>query len=120
MIATSPLILVPRLWTTLDRLKARIAPRRRRGMLPGTFVGAKIELRKSITLCDGCYWKFGYKRHGYFPVYEMDHKSVTARCQGCGEAGGNRRLYIPEEILRQAWLTTDRKRSLLRHATIVG
>lgn len=120
MMRTSPLVLIPRTWTAIDRLKACLAPKRKRATLAGTHVGTKIELRKTVTLCESCYWKFDYKRHGYFAVYEWDRKPVVGRCHGCGETGPDRRLYIPEETLRQAWLTRDRYRTIISQATLIG
>lgn len=58
----------------------------------GSYIDDLAELRKTITLCSNCSPKFNAASRGY--VTERTMPLCTARCDGCKETGGDRRLYL--------------------------
>lgn len=116
-----PTILVPRAWTGADRLRAAEAPGRPRGRAHGGFVAGDLAaLKKAILLCPGCYHKFDWKRHGYYPVWKYEKTHVVGNCDACKVHSNAGRLFLYEPTVPRAWLTKTEERRIRRHATVVG
>ena len=111
---TSPTILTPTQWTTLDKINAMAYGGKRRGTPAGTHVTDLSALKKTIVLCGGCQSKFDWRRHGYYSVWRYEHQPVLGQCDGCrGMISGNDgRLFLHESSRAQAWATPDEQRRM--------
>lgn len=124
---TSPLVLTPQQWTTLDRIKAMASrwPGRKRGTTGGSLVSDMVALEKALTLCGSCQGKFDWRHHGYYSVWRYEHEPVIGECNVCKVriTGNDGRLFIHEAIRPKAWATKDVQHSrakTMRDVAITG
>ena len=109
---TSPTILTPQQWTTLDALKARVFGGRKRGTLAGSLVSDLASLEKALLLCGDCQGKFDWKRNQYYSVFRYEHTAAIGQCDLCTVfiRGHEGLLYIHEAQRKQCWVTPDEQR----------
>ena len=122
---TSPTILTPQQWTTLDRLRARMFGGRKKGTLGGSLIADMVALEKALTLCGSCKGKFDWRHHGYYSVWRYEHEPVIGQCDVCKMqiTGNDGRLFIHEAQRPQAWATKDEQRDrwkTMRDVAITG
>lgn len=118
----SPTILIPKVYTTMDRLKDLAWPGRNRGTLGGSLVADMSELQKALVLCGGCQHKFDYKRHGYYSVWKYENQPVIGPCDVCKLeiTGSDGRLFIHENMRHKTWATPDEQRARLTTKRRIG
>jgi len=106
---TSPTILTPQQWTTLDRLKGAMWRGRNRGTTGGSLISDLVALEKAIALCGSCQGKFDWRHHGYYSVWRYEHEPVIGQCDVCKAqiTGSDGRLFIHEAQRPQAWASKD-------------
>lgn len=122
---TSPLILTPQQWTTLDRLKGAIWRGRNRGQTGGSLVADLVALEKAITLCGSCQGKFDWRHHGYYSVWRYEHEPVIGACDVCKApiTGSDGRLFLHETQRPKSWATKDVQKAryeTMRNVAIAG
>ena len=83
-----PLVLVPVTGLTprqqARRELASVEDRGRpTGRVPGGWLTDQAELKKFLTLCDGCVGKFNPKKYGYERWQQPFYRWSIARCLGC-------------------------------------
>ncbi len=108
---TSPTILIPQKWTTIDKLKALAWGGRNKGTTGGSLVSDLAEMQKTIVLCGSCQHKFDYKRHGYYSVWRYENQPVTGNCDVCAVSitGSDGRIFVHDNLRHKVWVTPDEK-----------
>ena len=124
---TSPMILTPQQWTTLDRIKAMASrwPGRKRGVTGGSLVSDMVALEKALTLCGSCQGKFDWRHNGYYSVWRYEHEPVIGECNVCKVriTGNDGRLFLHEAQRPKSWATKDVQHSrakTMRDVAITG
>ena len=122
---TSPMILTPQQWETVDRIKGAIWRGRKRGQTAGTVVNDLVALEKAITLCGSCQHKFDWRHRQYYSVWRYEHEPVIGACDACKTmiTGNDGRLFLHENVRPQAWMTKDenfKARETMREVAITG
>jgi hypothetical protein len=110
---TSPLILIPKVYTKLEQMAGAAWGGRKKGTTGGSLVGDMVQLRKTIILCGSCQHKFDWRHNNYFSVWRYEHQPVVGECDVCKLriTGNDGRLFLHEASRHNVWATKDEQRS---------
>lgn len=89
---------IPRKLTVLDKVRATLAPSRKRGSVPGSYIDDMVALRKVVLLCPLCIDGFSWKSKRY----NKEDMFCTAKCDVCRTPTEYAVAFIPEENWRTA------------------
>lgn len=73
-------------------------PGRAYGQVVGAWISDLVELRKVIVLCDGCAFRFYYKRAKFYKDALFGPRAI-ATCDGCRTYTVRGQIFMPEERL---------------------